>query len=245
MTRGHTCHDSFIFMTWLTQMCALTRSYVWQASFTCVTWLVIAALIACNTLQYTATHCNTLQHTATHCNTLHHNATHCNTLQHAACCRCGIPVCMGVAWRIHIYVTWLLRICDMTHSDVCNYMWHDSFRCAHTHTHTYTHTHTHTYIYICSYIHMCHLRKHICIYVHMYICMCRFCIYTHQICAIHRSIHMFVYSMHWYVCAGYGYVCAVHGSIYSKETYNIWSWRLAGERHSSSSLFTFIWCGYD
>ena len=42
----------------------------------------LAALIAPDTLQHTATHCNTLQHTATHCNTLQHTATHCNTLQH-------------------------------------------------------------------------------------------------------------------------------------------------------------------
>jgi len=210
MTRGHTCHDSFIFMTWLTQMCALTRSYVWQASFTCVTWLVIAALIACNTLQYTATHCNTLQHTATHCNTLHHNATHCNTLQHAACCRCGIPVCMGVAWRIHIYVTWLLRICDMTHSDVCNYMWHDSFRCAHTHTHihTHTHTHTHTHIYIYVHIYICAIYENI--YVYMYICIyvCAVFVYIHIrsvpftglfICLYTVCIDMFVQDMDMYV----------------------------------------------
>ena len=67
------------------------------------------AVTPCNILQSTSTHCNTMQHTATRCNTLQHDATHCNTKMRAAFTR----------------VTWLIHICDMTHSHVC----HDSFMC--------------------------------------------------------------------------------------------------------------------
>ena len=71
----------------------------------------------------TATHCNTLHHTATHCNkpehtatpTPQHTSTHCNTLQHAADSL--------RRYRTSLRVTWLMHMCDMTHSQV----WHAAF----------------------------------------------------------------------------------------------------------------------
>ena len=98
----------------------------------------------CNTLHHTAPHCNTLQHTATHCNTLQHTATHCNTLPHNTLHDVSkefakliqsdtfaISVLMGsfiaLDCLLHlvqtplICVTWLIHMCDTTHS----YVWHD------------------------------------------------------------------------------------------------------------------------
>ena len=104
--------------------------------------LISALLSEYNTLQLTATHCNALRHAATHCNTLQYTATHCNTLQHTAThCRCIYvdrlwfcsQLCLASARIVTRYVyvfhdssiwlTWLIHMCDMTHS----YVWHDSF----------------------------------------------------------------------------------------------------------------------
>jgi len=123
----------------------MTHSYIWHESFICVTWLIRirdmtdacmwdvtrrAAFIA-YLYVWTATHCNTgciyllnasqrivkhLQHTATHCNTLQHTATHCNT----GCMVHLLPIYMCASF---ICVTWLIHVCDMTHS----YVRHNSF----------------------------------------------------------------------------------------------------------------------
>ena len=39
MTHSYVWHDSFICVTWLIHMCDMTHSYVWHDSFICVTWL--------------------------------------------------------------------------------------------------------------------------------------------------------------------------------------------------------------
>ena len=76
----------------------------------------------------TATHCN-------HCNTLQHTATHCNTLPDSAMCmheacyvriirqRNSREIGLGLGVFARCCVTWLIHMCDMTHS----YVWHDSF----------------------------------------------------------------------------------------------------------------------
>ena len=39
MTNSYVWHDSFICVTWLTDMFDMTHSYVWHDAFICVTWL--------------------------------------------------------------------------------------------------------------------------------------------------------------------------------------------------------------
>ena len=84
------------------------------------------------TCNHTATHCNTLQHTAT---TLQHtiacqtylipSTTHCNTLQQH-CNNTATHYCMSelvhsqVCHRLFIWVVWLIHVCDMTRSYVCD-----------------------------------------------------------------------------------------------------------------------------
>jgi len=99
-------------------------------------------LYDCNTLQHcnTLQLCNTLQHCNTHCN------AHCNTLQkirwhvppwllhtatlqHAATLQHTLQHTSFVWHDLFICVTWLIHMCDMTHS----YVWHDLFTCDMTH----------------------------------------------------------------------------------------------------------------
>jgi len=39
-TDSYVRHDVLISATWIIHMCAMTHSYVWRDSFTCVTWLI-------------------------------------------------------------------------------------------------------------------------------------------------------------------------------------------------------------
>ena len=40
MTRSYVCHDPFICLKWLVHMCDMTHPYVWNDSFICVTKLI-------------------------------------------------------------------------------------------------------------------------------------------------------------------------------------------------------------
>ena len=91
-------------------------------------------------LQHTAAHCNAPQHTATHCNTLQHTAT--NTHKRSQDVLKTLRASTDAMFRraptnqrtphqnslssvghdSFICVTWLIHMCDMTHS----YVWHDS-----------------------------------------------------------------------------------------------------------------------
>ena len=100
------------------------------------------------------THCNTQQCTATHCNTLQqHSATHQNRARPRHCRRSNSYTC--VTWLIHMcdmthshvwhdsftYVTWLIHTCDVTHPRV----WHDSFTCVAWLIHMRDVTHSHVW----------------------------------------------------------------------------------------------------
>jgi len=85
MTHSYVWHASFICVTWLIHMCDLTDSYVWHDSFMRVTWLIHM------------------------CDTTHSYVWH-------------------ASWRIPIRETRLIHMCDMPH-DVFLYVRHDSFVC--------------------------------------------------------------------------------------------------------------------
>jgi len=89
VTHSYVWHASFICVTCLIHMCDMPHSYVWHASFirvTCLIHMYSLALIIrhFSHVGHTALHCNTLQHTALHCNTLHYTALHRITLYYSA-----------------------------------------------------------------------------------------------------------------------------------------------------------------
>jgi len=94
----------------------VTRCNTLQHTTThCYTLQHIATAAHCNTLQHTATHYSALQRTAAHCNALQYTATPCSTLQHPATLAAR-DVRTG---RIsHNVKTWLIHMCDITHSYV-------------------------------------------------------------------------------------------------------------------------------
>ena len=83
-----------------------------------------------NTLQHIATHCDTLQHTRICRGALAFNcvlqcvAVCCSVLQCVAVC-CSVLPCVADHQHFIMYWTWLIHLCDMTHSSV----WHDSCIC--------------------------------------------------------------------------------------------------------------------
>jgi len=160
MTHSYVHHNSFICVTWLVDVCDVTYSYVQHDWIICVvSWLNFMYIMIPGTTPVAHTHTATLCNT--HCNTLQHSATatHCNTLQHT----CTENSCRSYGWHESIIcatwlmervplsfirVTWLIRMCDMTHLYVRHdsYVWRDSCMCA-------------TWL-----IHMCNMTKS---YVHM------------------------------------------------------------------------------
>jgi len=112
----HTRDMTSLCVTWLIRMTCpvdMTGVYVWQNSFTCVTWL--------NDTLSRPVHVQDM--------TRKHNSYADMTYAHISC--------MCVTWLIHVCdmthscvwqdsfmcVTWLIHVCDMTHSCV----WHDSY----------------------------------------------------------------------------------------------------------------------
>jgi len=82
MLMQHLCHESFICVTWPSDM---THSYVWHDSFIRVTWLIHTCDMThavtddvCEPV-YTHTHTHTHTHTRTHSFTHTHTHTHTNT----------------------------------------------------------------------------------------------------------------------------------------------------------------------
>jgi len=126
MTRAYVWNDSFVCVTWLIHRHDSFTTVVILSSLTSVTWLVRMCEISYSCV---FTHmndlCNTYEWVMAH--TWMSNVTHMNELF------------MCVTWRIHmcdmtdscvlqdsfICVTWLIHVCDMTHS----YVWRDSFLC--------------------------------------------------------------------------------------------------------------------
>ena len=117
MTHSYVWHDSFICVTWLIHMCDMTHSYVWHNSFICVTWLI-------HLYQCRSGGCVNVWHDSfTYMTWLHRDMT-------------PSPTSMSM-WGSCACLTWLVYMCDMTHSyvrhDMCDvthsYVWHDSFIC--------------------------------------------------------------------------------------------------------------------
>jgi len=140
--------------------------------------------------------------------------THTHTHTHTHINICSYIYMRHLRMHICIYVYMYCRFCiythQMTHSDV----------------HTHTHTHTgkwHIYIY-----------EHICVCVCVCVCV-HIWMNTHQICVIHRSIHMFVYSMYSYVCKHYVFICLYTVCIYM-FVYGMYSY--VCEQY----VFMCLWC---
>ena len=99
MTRWCVWHDSFIWVTWLVDMCDMTHSYVWHDLFRCVTWLIH---------MFDMTHSDVWHDSFIRmiffiqmCDMTHADEWH----------------------DLFICVTWLIHMRDMTHS----YVWRDSY----------------------------------------------------------------------------------------------------------------------
>ena len=120
-------------------------------------------LLTCDVSTHTHCHYNTLQHTAapynTHMATQPHTAKtnrlsislylqRLNTQKCTLKFLCVVYVCVtGYAW--FICVTWLIHMCDMTHSDV----WHDSFICVTRQDPFMPHTYARSTTYLlCTYV---------------------------------------------------------------------------------------------
>jgi len=112
MTHSYTWHDSFIYGTWRIPIRDMTHSYTWHDSFIYVTWRIP---IRDMTHSYTW-----------------HDPLRAWDMTHSYVWKVDVlwselPVDDSTFYVRHdsfIYVTWLIHICDMTHS----YMGRDSLR---------------------------------------------------------------------------------------------------------------------
>ena len=112
-------HDSFMRVTWLLRVCDMAPSCEWHDSFVCVTWLLHVwhddnlYTVACERHSRCAFHTYTWD-------TSHTRQSHVMRMQ-ADQTRAFVCV-----WRdSFMCVTWLIHVCDVTHSCV----WRDSFMC--------------------------------------------------------------------------------------------------------------------
>ena len=109
------CHDSFICVPWLLQMCDMTHSHVWHGSFTCVTWLIHMCYMAHSHVWHDSFTCETwFIHM---CDMTHSYVRHDSFIRE----------------------TWLIDMWDMAHSHVL----HDSFLCETWLLHMWDMTHPH------------------------------------------------------------------------------------------------------
>jgi len=110
------CPDSFICVTWLIDVCAMTHSYVCHDSFRCFTWprckWWLALLLSSNKTQLIKI-----------CDMTHSYVWHDSFICGQWLIRMSVmihpyvsPVIKHNVWR---FVTWLIHMCDMTHLHVC------------------------------------------------------------------------------------------------------------------------------
>jgi len=148
-------HDSFIWVTWLIHMCAMTHSYVWHDSLVPV-W-----------------HYSITRNRQSKRRGFHHHI--CVTLLNYSVMQCDAEPVLCICVYIYTYMcsmtqpkqrgfhshhkcaSWLIHMCDTTHS----YMWHDSFIWV-----TWLTYQCHTVWCRAQSIHM-----HIHIYIYTYVCV--------------------------------------------------------------------------
>jgi len=128
MTHSYVWHDSFICVTWLIHMCDMTHSYMWHDSLVCVTWLVTwripVSVQRCNEDKECVTW---LMHM---CDMAHsyvwHDSSilwHDSFMFKSSVCVCLNYMSLQLNDEAKVCVTWIIHMCDMTHS----YVWHDAF----------------------------------------------------------------------------------------------------------------------
>jgi len=130
-------HDSLMCVTWLVDVCDMTRWCVWHNSLMCVTWLVDVRDITCWCVWYDTLMCVTWLVDVCAMIRAHvwHDSLMC-VLWHFGSCLIHIPLTYVwndpftcVTWLSYvcndscICVTWPVHMCDTAHSHV----WHDSF----------------------------------------------------------------------------------------------------------------------
>jgi len=123
MTHWYVWHDSLISVTWLIDVCDMTHWYVWHDSLICVTWLIDICDM---------THCNeSSQHydqSSMYVTRLIWHASFIRVTLLIDMCDClhrSLESVWYVRHDISTYVTWLIRMHDMTFS----HAWRDSFIC--------------------------------------------------------------------------------------------------------------------
>jgi len=111
--------DSFICVTWLMYVCAMTHSYMWHDSFTCVTWLIHACDLPHSYVWHDYSY---VWHDWFIC------VTWLTYMWHKSFICVSWRILMRDMTPLHVWhdsftrVIWLIHTCDMTHS----HRWHDS-----------------------------------------------------------------------------------------------------------------------
>jgi len=131
-------HDWFIrdvtssFVTWLFHSCVATQSL--RRYITCVTWRIHMCHMTHSYMQHSSFMCHTTRSPCRMRDTTHsHTRMHMHLMTYTyewrdsfvrvtRLCRLAVLVTRRIHMRTFICATWLIRICDMTHS----YLWHKS-----------------------------------------------------------------------------------------------------------------------
>ena len=139
MTHSYVCYDAFIHVTWLIHMCDMTHLYMWHDSFVYVPWLIHTCAMTdffCDVTHSYGYRCVPTAHGANKdaficvpwlihtCDMTHfyvwHDSFLCVTWlmnMNAGAYRRHMVLTKAHSYMCHdSYVTWLISICDMTHS---------------------------------------------------------------------------------------------------------------------------------
>jgi len=133
----YVCRDSFICVTWLIHMCAMTLSYMFHDCFIHVPWLIHTCALSHEWIsECIITHLH-VRHT--HSYMFHDSFIHVPWLIHmCALSHEWISVCI-----VFTSTPWPIRTCAMTDLEVCQ----DSFTRVYIHTYEWVMTHTWTHLF--------------------------------------------------------------------------------------------------